>query len=62
MKLEHYVNIVPINDDRYQIVYKVKDQEFVIACSGYAELSEAVWFRDQFLTALRVMVSEVTDS
>ena len=65
MKLEYYVEIHDNNDDGdladYTVWFTIGNQSFQIA--GELEgLEEAEWWRDKFLHALRVMVSEVTDS
>ena len=64
MKLEHYVEVHELRDYdpvSYLVWFNVRGQSFQIA--GELETrQEAEWWRDQFLNALRVMVSEVTDS
>ena len=65
MKLGHYVEIVPIASlpgaPKYRINYVVSHQSFGVN-GEFDTLEQAVWYRDQLLHAMRVMVSEVTDS
>lgn len=65
MKLQHYVEIAPVANTpappEYQVRFVVGNQSFSISVVQHT-LKEAVWFRDQFLQALKVMVGEVTDS
>ena len=65
MKLNHYVELMPVANlpagPRFAVRFVVGAQSFPIG-DGFETLGEAVWYRDQLLSALRVMVSEVTDS
>jgi len=64
MKLIDYVTIHDLDGEDpvdFTLWFTVGNQSFQIA--GPLETrAEAEWWKDQFLTALRVMVSEVTDS
>lgn len=59
--LEHYVETIPVSErsDRWAVHFTVGNQSFLIA-DELESLEEAAWWRDQFLTALRAMIREVT--
>ena len=65
MLLGHYVKVIPMSNPpalpRYQVRYIVNHQSFDVGVTQDT-LEEAVWYRDQLLTALQKMVGEVTDS
>jgi len=66
MKLEHYVEINTAEyitgQPEYTTRFVVGNQSFDIGAHPLATRVEAEWYRDQFITALKVMVGEVTDT